>query len=56
MVNEDNLETKFGIRKWKQREGMWSFGMELSHWDRETYLFINFFRWSIAIGFLYVDC
>lgn len=34
---------------------MWSFCIGLSHFVGETYLYINFFRWSVSIGFLY-DC
>lgn len=30
----------------------WSFGSCISHSFGETYLFINFARWSISIGWL----
>ena len=33
-------------------EGEWSFGSAISHSYGETYLFINFAKWSIAIGWL----
>ena len=47
-------KTKFGIVKdAKYPKGMWSFGICLSHYKEETYIFINFFRWSISIGKLY---
>lgn len=41
---------KWGIKARKQPEGMWSFGLALSHWKPETYLYINLFKWSIHIG------
>lgn len=31
----------------------WSFGVCLSHWGEETYIFINLFKWSISIGKIY---
>ena len=34
-------------------KGVWSFGINLSHWKPETYLLIRFFRWSIIIGKFY---
>lgn len=49
-------KTKFGIAKEaKYPKGIWSFGICLSHYREETYIFINFFRWSISIGKLYDD-
>ena len=45
---------KFGIKVDKMHDSCWSFGACLSHEFNETYLFINFFRWSIAIGRIYV--
>lgn len=53
MVNDIN--TKFGIRIDKRYKGMWSFGICLSHLGKETYLYINLFKWSISIGLLYED-
>ena len=41
---------KFGIKVDKQIKGAWSFGICFSHSFGETYLFINFAKWSIAIG------
>lgn len=41
---------KFGIRVDKQLSHGWSFGICFSHSFGETYLFINFAKWSIAIG------
>ena len=46
---------KFGIKVNRMPEGFWSFGSCISHAIEETYLFINFFRWSISIGWLYKD-
>lgn len=31
----------------------WSFAIGLSNSDNETYILINFYKWSIAIGRLY---
>lgn len=53
MFSNDN--TKFSIRTNKHFKGMWSFGIGLSHFGKETYLYINFFRWCISIGFLYEE-
>ena len=42
----------FGIKVVKQFEGAWSFGSCISHFFGETYIFINFAKWSISIGYL----
>jgi hypothetical protein len=34
---------------------MWSFCIGLYHFVDETYLYINFFKWTISIGLLYED-
>ena len=49
-----NEETKygFGIKTDTQMRGAWSFGSCISHSFGETYLFINFAKWSISIGWL----
>jgi hypothetical protein len=31
-------------------EKMWSIGCSLSHWDTETYLYVNLFKWTLTIG------
>jgi hypothetical protein len=31
-------------------EKMWSIGCCLSHWDTETYLYVNLFKWTLTIG------
>jgi hypothetical protein len=36
----------------KMHTGQWSVGICVSHLDTETYLFINFFKWTISIGWL----
>ncbi len=41
---------KFGIRVDKQIKGDLSFGICFSYSFGETYLLINFAKWSIAIG------
>lgn len=48
-------KTKFQIAVAKQPEGWWNFGICLAHDTVETYIFINFFKWSISIGKLYYD-
>lgn len=42
----------FAIKVEKQTQGAWSFGSCISHSWGETYLFINFAKWSISIGWL----
>lgn len=45
---------KFGIKIKKiDYEDQWSFGICLSHWGDETYLYINLFKSSIRIGRFY---
>ena len=44
---------KFQIRVDKRDDGMWSFGIALSHFFKETYLYVNFYKWQISIGYLY---
>lgn len=46
---------KFGIKVNKMFKGTWSFGCCITHALGETYLFINFAVWSIAIGWLIAD-
>lgn len=46
---------RFRIKTDKQPNNMWSFCIGFSHLVDETYLYINFFRRSISIGFLYED-
>ena len=43
-------EVGWGIKVEEMMEDQWSLGMCISHWWEETYLFINFFKWSISIG------
>lgn len=51
-MNEKN-NLKFGIKVDKMFKGSWSFGCCITHdFCGETYLFINFVVWSIAIGLL----
>lgn len=49
------IGTKFRIKTIKNPKDMWSFSIGLSHFLDETYLCINFFRWTISIGYLYED-
>lgn len=53
-MNEHN-GVKFRIKTEKHPSNMWSFCVGLSHFADETYLYINFFRWSVSIGYLYED-
>ena len=46
---------RFKTKVDKNPTGWWSFGVCLSHQDKETYVYINFFKWSISIGFMYDD-
>ena len=48
-----NNKTRFQIVVDKHPEGLWSFGICLSHCVDETYIFINIFKLSISIGKLY---
>lgn len=43
-------EVKWGINVDTMMDGQWSLGACFSHWMDETYLFINFFKWTISIG------
>lgn len=45
----------FGIKVLPLFEGHWSFGSCISHSFGETYLYINFAKWSISIGWLMKD-
>lgn len=47
----ENINYKFGIKVY-QTHGGWSFGSCISHLFGETYLFINFAKWTIVIGWL----
>jgi len=42
----------FGIKIDKMWTGSWSFGICLSHLDKETYIYINLFKVSISIGII----
>lgn len=48
----------FGFRINKLWGRQFSLGVAINHWAEETYLFISFIKWTIAIGFLYKyeDC
>lgn len=50
---DGNCNVKFNIKTDKQPNGFWSFGMGLSHMMKETCVYINFFKWSVVIGFMY---
>lgn len=41
---------KFGIMIDKIGEDQWSFGINFSRDDKELYVYINFYKWSIVIG------
>ena len=44
---------RFGIKFDRMSANQWSIGLCISHWSKETYLYINLIKWSISIGFLY---
>ena len=44
---------KFGIKVNKMWGNQFSIGICISHWDDESYLYLNLFKWTVAIGFLY---
>lgn len=50
-MNSSN-KIKFKTIVDKNPKGWWSFGICLSHTIYETYLYINFFKWSVSIGYL----
>lgn len=41
---------KWGFEIEKMPDGHWSFGICLSHFVEETYVYINLFKWTISIG------
>lgn len=55
LIEIDEYKTKYGIQVDKLSKRQWSFGICLSHDEFETYLFINFFKWTISIGKLLID-
>ena len=48
----EKLNYGFGVKVNKHFKGAWSFGSCISHSLGETYLFINFAKWNISIGWL----
>ena len=46
---------RFRIKIDKYSSDLWNFSIGLSHFVDETYLYINFFKWAISIGYLYED-
>ena len=49
---DERKDYGFGIKVFKHFKGTWSFGSCISHSFGETYLFINFAKWCISIGWL----
>ena len=47
-MTEQKLRT--GIKVTEMGRGEWSFGICLSHYFDETYIYINLAKWSITIG------
>ena len=45
-------KVKFGVKIEKVWPKAWSFGVCLSHFEKETYLYINLFKFSFSIGWL----
>lgn len=50
----EELKLKYGFKADKLWDGTWSVGIAMSHGDGETYVYINLFKWSIAIGKMYL--
>lgn len=46
---------KFRVKVDKMWGRQFSIGIAFSHWDEETYLYISFIKWTIAIGLLYAE-
>ena len=42
----------FGVEVNKLDKGTWSFGGGISHCAHQTYLYINFIKWNVFIGWL----
>ena len=51
----DKSNYAFRIKVDKIAVDDWSIGSCFSHSFGETYLFINFFKWSISIGWLFKE-
>lgn len=49
----DKSKVKFSIKVDKMGDYQFSIGACISHWQDETYLFLNLFKWSVSIGLLY---
>lgn len=45
-----DVKSKWNIDIQKNPKEMWSFGVCLSHMVDETYIYANFYRWTISIG------
>ena len=54
-MNNNKVRFRIDTHKNSNDYDMWSFCIGLSHFVDETYLYINFFKWTISIGFLYED-
>lgn len=50
---DNEIKTVFRINIDKLEKKTWSFGICLTRWYEELYVYINILRWSIAIGKLY---
>lgn len=48
----EKLKGKFRVTGYKCMKGQWSIGIAITHDEYETYLYINLFKWSVAIGIL----
>ena len=45
----------FGVEINKFAKGTWSFGSGITHDAHQTFLFINFIKWNIFIGWIGKD-
>lgn len=50
---EEKSKLKFRAKLYKLSPGTWSFGLCFSHDYDEYYIYINLFKVTIAIGFMY---
>lgn len=44
---------KFYTRIYSFEDGTWSFGIGLSHSEDEIFLYFDFYRWRINVGYFY---
>lgn len=50
----EELKLRFGIKCEKLIESTWSIGITMAHWDEQVYIDVHLFKWTVAIGRLYL--